>query len=60
MPFTSQRGNEPDMSSVEANASERQNIPDSSAQASNGDAETSRRRADAEAGAPSSKRQKKD
>lgn len=37
MPFTSQRGNEPDMSSVEANASERQNIPDSSAQVSNSD-----------------------
>ncbi|XP_038889778.1 ubiquitin-like domain-containing protein CIP73 isoform X2 [Benincasa hispida] len=60
MPFTSQRGNEPDMPSVEANTSEHQNVPDSSTQASNGDAETSRRRADSEAGAPSSKRQKKD
>ncbi|KGN60751.1 ubiquitin-like domain-containing protein CIP73 [Cucumis sativus] len=60
MPFTAQGGNEPDMPSVEANASERQNTPDSSAQASNRDAETSRRRGDSEAGAPSSKRQKKD
>lgn len=37
MPFTAQGGNEPDMPSVEANASERQNTPDSSAQVSNSD-----------------------
>lgn len=36
MPFTAQ-GGEPDMPSVEANASERQNTPDSSAQVSNSD-----------------------
>ncbi|XP_023545426.1 large proline-rich protein bag6-B isoform X2 [Cucurbita pepo subsp. pepo] len=61
MPFTSQRGNDPDMPSVEANASENRNVSDSSAQASsNGDAETSRRRTDAESDAPSTKRQKKD
>ncbi|XP_022946661.1 large proline-rich protein bag6-B isoform X4 [Cucurbita moschata] len=61
MPFASQRGNDPDMPSVEANASENRNVSDSSAQASsNGDAETSRRRTDAESDAPSTKRQKKD
>ncbi|KAG6586348.1 Ubiquitin-like domain-containing protein CIP73, partial [Cucurbita argyrosperma subsp. sororia] len=61
MPFTSRRGNESNVPSGEANASERRNISDSSAQASsNGDAETSHRRTDGEAGAPSSKRQKKD
>ncbi|XP_022999151.1 large proline-rich protein BAG6-like isoform X2 [Cucurbita maxima] len=61
MPFASQRGNDPDMPSVEANASENRNVSDSSAQASsNGDAETSRRRNDAESDAPSTKRQKKD
>ncbi|XP_022937626.1 large proline-rich protein bag6-B-like isoform X2 [Cucurbita moschata] len=61
MPFTSRRGNESNVPSGEANTSERRNISDSSAQASsNGDAETSRRRTDGEAGAPSSKRQKKD
>lgn len=32
MPFTSQRGNDPDMPSVEANASENRNVSDSSAQ----------------------------
>ncbi|XP_022965612.1 large proline-rich protein bag6-B-like isoform X2 [Cucurbita maxima] len=61
MPFTSRRGNESNVPSGEANASECLNISDSSAQvSSNGDAETSRRRTDGEAGAPSSKRQKKD
>ncbi|XP_022143043.1 large proline-rich protein BAG6 isoform X2 [Momordica charantia] len=60
MPFTSQRGNESDVPSVEPNASERRNVSGSSMQGSNGDAETSRRRTDGEADAPSSKRQKKD
>lgn len=41
MPFTSQRANEPDVPSVEANASERRNISDSSAQVSNSDGNAS-------------------
>lgn len=37
MPFTSQRGNEPDMPSVDSNTSERRNVSDSSARVSNSD-----------------------
>ncbi|KAG7021194.1 Large proline-rich protein BAG6 [Cucurbita argyrosperma subsp. argyrosperma] len=58
MPFTSRRGNESNVPSGEANASERRKHFRFAS--SNGDAETSHRRTDGEAGAPSSKRQKKD